>query len=153
MNTAAARPTGWFTVQTTIRRPLEAVFQAIVEPQLLTRYFAERADGPLVAGQTVVWHWADWGDYPVRVTRVDRPRRLEFEWNSTAWKKTTGAGFTVQVTIELEALPAGDTLVKISESGWPETTAGVRGSHENCSGWTHMGLCLKAFLEHDLDLR
>ncbi len=153
MGAACSLGTANFTVQTKIRRPIEEVFRAIVDPQQLARYFADRADGPLEPNRTVVWHWQEWGDYPVRVIQSEPPRAIELEWNSTDWKKTDGPGFPVRVRMELESLDDGATLLKISESGWPADPAGIKGSHENCSGWTHMGLCLKAYLEHGLDLR
>ncbi len=45
------------------------------------------------------------------------------------------------------------TMLSISEQGWLTDEAGLKGSHDNCSGWTHMALCLKAFVEHGIDLR
>ena len=44
-------------------------------------------------------------------------------------------------------------MLSISESGWKTDREGLKGSHDNCSGWTHMAMCLKAYLEHGLDLR
>jgi uncharacterized protein YndB with AHSA1/START domain len=101
----------------------------------------------------VTWHWQNWGDYPVRVVRVDRPQRIEVELDSTAWKKTTGEGYKVLVRMELEPIDAGSTLLKISEIGWPTDESGLKASHENCSGWTNMALCLKGYLEHGIHLR
>ena len=40
------------------------------------------------------------------------------------------------------ALDAGSTMVRIGESGWRETPAGLRASYDNCGGWMHMALCL-----------
>ena len=44
-------------------------------------------------------------------------------------------------------------MVRISESGWRETPAGLKASYDNCGGWMHMALCLKAYLEHGINLR
>ena len=49
------------------------------------------------------------------------------------------------------ALDAGSTMVRIGESGWRETPAGLKASYDNCGGWMHMALCLKAMLEHGIN--
>src|SRR6266700_807269 len=42
---------------------------------------------------------------------------------------------------------------KIVEGKWRSTEGGLQGSYGNCQGWTHMGLCLKAYLEYGINLR
>ena len=46
-----------------------------------------------------------------------------------------------------------DSALSISEDGWKTDEDGLRGSHENCGGWTHMAMCLKGWIEHDIDMR
>ena len=142
-----------YAVQTRICRSPAEVFDAIVQPQQLQEYFVDRAEGEWHEGQAVVWHWEQWGDYPVQVIALDRPRRIELEIDSTAWKKTTDAGYPVRIVMELTELDDGGTMLQIRESGWQVDTSGLKASHENCSGWTHMAMCLKAYLEHGLDMR
>jgi uncharacterized protein YndB with AHSA1/START domain len=142
-----------FTIQTRVNRPVAEVFQAVVQEDHLCRYFTDRASGPLREGEQVIWTWSTWGDYPVVVKRIVANERIELEIDSTAWKKTTGTGYPVQVVLEFQALDEGSTMVSISESGWHRDEAGLKASHENCGGWQHMALCLKAYLEHGIDLR
>ncbi len=73
--------------------------------------------------------------------------------DSNEWHKTTGRSYDVVVTLEFEALDNGGTRLSISEAGWMTDAEGLKGSHDNCSGWTHMAMCLKAYLEHGIDLR
>ncbi len=44
-------------------------------------------------------------------------------------------------------------MIKATESGWEEDQKGLELSYQNCSGWQHMMLCLKAYVQHDIDLR
>ena len=44
-------------------------------------------------------------------------------------------------------------MLSISESGWKTDEEGLKGSHDNCGGWQQMAMCLKAYLEYDIDLR
>ena len=55
--------------------------------------------------------------------------------------------------VSFEALGPAVTLVKISEGSWRETQDGLQGSYQNCQGWMQMSCCLKAWLEHGIDLR
>lgn len=44
-------------------------------------------------------------------------------------------------------------MVTIAEAGWRDDEAGVSSSYQNCEGWTQMLCCLKAWLEHGINLR
>lgn len=142
-----------YTVQTQIARPDSEVYQAIVDEQQLSQYFVEKSSGPLREGSRIVWNWGKWGDYPVTVKTMIPNQRIEFELNSTEWKKTTENGYGVLVIVELETLSENSTMLSISESGWLHDEPGYKASHDNCGGWTHMQLCLKAYLEYGIDLR
>ncbi len=142
-----------YVVNTKILRPVADVYRAIVDPRELEKYFVDRTDTGISQGAEIVWSWKKWGDYPVKVVGCVENQRVELEIDSMLWKKTAGAGYKVRVLMELQSLGPGETLLSISESGWLADDSGLKASHENCSGWTHMALCLKAFLEHGIDLR
>ena len=142
-----------YTVQTKIHRPPREVFAAIVKPDVLCRYFTDKSSGPLSAGDRVIWHWAAWGDFPVTVKQVEEPRLIHLQLDSREWQKTDPDAYVVDVLFQLEELDGNATLISISEQGWRDDQPGRKASHENCSGWTHMAMCLKAYLEHELDLR
>ena len=146
-------PPRTFTVQTTINRPANEVFDAIADPAKLEKYFAGSASGPLVEGTRVIWNWPDWGDYPVQVDEVRPNTRIALRINAVAWKKTKTDSYDVAVVFDIEPLSDTLTLVKISESGWKSDDDGIKASYENCGGWQHMADCLKAWLEHGIDLR
>lgn len=55
--------------------------------------------------------------------------------------------------IGLQPLDDGATLVTIAEAGWREGEAGLRKSYLNCEGWSQMLCCMKAYLEHGINLR
>lgn len=142
-----------YTVTTKIRRPVEDVYAAIVDRQQMSRYFTDRSSQDLSAGDRVTWIWDEWGEFPVTVKTMQANRLIELALDSKAWQKTSDDAYEVLVTFEFEATEEGDTLLSISESGWRTDAEGLKGSHDNCSGWTHMAMCLKGFLEHGLDLR
>ena len=142
-----------YSVSTRINRGVEEVFDAVVSSERLCRYFSGRSSADLIAGQRVTWSWKDWGDFPVEVRTVEANRRIELVLDSMAWQKTTDEGYEVRVVFDFEATDDGGTMVTVSESGWRTDAEGLKASHDNCGGWMHMLTCLKASLEHDIDLR
>ena len=141
-----------FRIRTRIDKPIAEVFEAIIQQELLKKYFCDSASGDIVAGERVVWSWENHGDYPVQVVKVEPNHLIVFTLNGLEWQKS-GEDYDVTVTMELEALDDGATMLSISEADWPDTEDGISGSYDNCEGWTHMAMCLKAFLEHGIDLR
>jgi len=142
-----------YTVRTRIEKPAGVVYDAIVSADTLDRYFTGRTSGDLVEGARVTWHWDEWGDYPVTVKRLVKDRLIELTLNSKAWQKTNDDAYDVLVTFEIDTLEGGATMLSISEAGWKTDADGLKGSHDNCGGWTHMSMCLKGYLEHGIDLR
>ena len=143
-----------YTVQTRIMRPVAEVFDAIVSSDKLCNYFTDRSSGDLEEGREVGWHWAHYEPtLPVTVNRIVENALIELTLESAEWKKTVAESYPVKVIFEFEALDADSTMLSISEDGWKTDTDGLKASHDNCGGWAHMGMCLKAWIEHGIDLR
>lgn len=142
-----------YTVQTRIKRPVADVFDAVMSSEKMQQYFVDGASEDLIEGATVRWRWNQYGENPVVVKKVVRNERIELTLNSREWDKTTDEAYDVLVVFEFEALDEGGTLLSISEEGWKTDADGLKGSHDNCGGWTHMAMCLKAWIEHGIDLR
>ena len=137
-----------FKVHTKIQKPVAEVFDGIRNPEKLSKYFTTGgASAPMDANTTVMWEFADFpGAFPVRVKEVVPNERIAFEWDAAD-------GTACRVEIHFEALNDHETLVSISESGWPESQKGLDLSYGNCMGWSQMLSALKAFLEYGINLR
>ena len=142
-----------YTVQTRIMRPVADVFDAVVSRNKMLKYFVDGASGDLVEGATVRWHWNHYGENPVVVKKVIENELIELSLDSREWDKTKNEAYDVRVIFEFEQLEDGGTMLSISEDGWKTDAEGLKGSHDNCGGWTHMAMCLKAWIEHGIDLR
>ena len=142
-----------FNVAARIARPVEEVFEAIVDPAQLSRYFTTGgAKGRLEAGATVTWDFHDYpGASPVRVIELVTNRKIVLRWASD--DKEGETAYETEVTMTFEALEDGRTLIAINEKGWRETPAGLDASYGNCQGWTQMLCALKAWLEYGINLR
>lgn len=138
-----------FEIYGRIARPVAEVFRAVTDPKELSSYFTTGgASAPLAEGATVTWRFADFpGEFPVKVTRIVQDERIEFAWEAGE------RGYDTQVVMTFEAVDAGTTLVRIAESGWRDTPEGRNSSYDNCSGWAQMLCCLKAWVEHRINLR
>ena len=141
-----------YTIQTKIARPVADVFDAIVSKERLKRYFITGASSDLVEGEKVIWQWGHHGEGPVIVNKVVNNKSIELAIDSKEWQKTKDEAYEVLVIFEFEELEDG-TMLSISEQGWKTDADGLKGSHDNCGGWTHMTMCLKAYIEHGIDLR
>lgn len=138
-----------FTVQLKIRKPVAEVFDAVVDPKKLAGYFVKAASGPMVAGQTVMWSFPEFeGAFPVEIAEVIKNERIVLIWEGDQGRGNT----RVEMVFKPMENPA-DTMVQITESGWVNDEAGLKHSHGNASGWMHMMMGLKGYLEYGINLR
>jgi len=138
-----------FKVSARIAKPVAEVFDAVVSPKKLSAYFTtiRGASAPLVAGTTVTW----WGEVPVEVDQVVPGKRITLRWDARVPKGEKP--YKTRIDMSFEALDDGATLVTIAEAGWRDGEAGLRKSYVNCEGWSQMLCCMKAYLEHGINLR
>ena len=141
-----------FKVSGRIDRPVHDVFEAVADPDSLSRYFTTNgAKGRLETGATVIWDFADFpGAFPVHVVEVEPDRRIVLRWQAA---DAADDPYETTVTMDFEALDDGRTLVTIAEEGWRESTAAQEASYDNCEGWTGMLCAMKVWLEHGINLR
>ena len=141
-----------FTVSAHVSRPVAEVYEAIADPEQLSRYFTTGgAKGRLQTGATVTWDFHDFpGAFPVEVVEAEPNRRIVLLWDAN---EDGAADYRTTVTIAFEAAGEDRAKVSITEEGWRETEAGLRASYGNCMGWSQMLCALKVWLEHGVNLR
>ena len=138
-----------FTVQCKIQRPIEDVFDAVYNPSKLSQYFTTKsASAPMEQGTRVIWEFADYpGEIPVDVKQVIPNELIEFEWAAAE------RDYNTTVEMRFSTTDDGSTQIKITESGWKDNEQDQKSSYSNCEGWSQMCACLKAWLEHGINLR
>jgi uncharacterized protein YndB with AHSA1/START domain len=146
-----------FTVGGRIAKPVSEVFEAVVNPDHLSKFFTTGgAKGRLEPGAVVSWDFHDFpGAFPVHVVEVEQDKRIVLRWDAAgdaAPADASGARRTT-VTLTFEPLDATRTLVRICEHGWSVTPDGLKASYGNCEGWTGMICAMKVWLEHGFNLR
>lgn len=154
-----------FRVAARIARPIEEVFDAVVSPDKLSQYFTTGgAVGKMEPGATVKWDFHDYpGAFDVEIVEVVANKRIVLEWpayeceppnvDSAADHDAAAlADYNTTVTMTFTEVEGG-TMVEIAEEGWHNTPDAREGSYGNCQGWSQMLCCLKAWLEHGINLR
>lgn len=133
-------------VQMGIMKSTNEIFEAIVDPEKINKYFISGSTGRMESGKTLTWTWTNYeGEHEIKVGKIEKDKVVSFEWN--------GSGVNCVVVITLETKGENKSLVKITESDWPADYKGANQCMGQVEGWTHFLLCMKAYLEYGIDLR
>ena len=133
-------------VEDRVLKPVDEVFTAIVDPAEMSQYFITGASGPMRAGTTVEWEFGDVGaKVSVDVIEVDENRRIVYE--------STVTGPRTRVILTLKAVDPRTCMLSITEAGWPMDREGVKRALGQTAGWTYFLCCLKAHVQHGVNLR
>jgi uncharacterized protein YndB with AHSA1/START domain len=133
-------------VQIGILKPANEIFEAIVNPEKMSKYFISGSTGKMESGKNITWTWEDFGaELQIKVGKIEKDKTVSFEWN--------GSGVECVVVITLEPKGENQTLVKITESEWPADYKGANQCMRQVEGWTNFLCCLKAYLEYRINLR
>ena len=135
-------------VKTKIRigAPAHEVFEAIIDPAKMSQYFITEASGPMEAGKTISWTWADYNTtINIHVQKVEKNHYISFTW--------PGSDVETIVDIQLDAETESVTSVTIKEKDWHKDDKGIQRLTEQTQGWLDMLLCLKAFVQYGINLR
>ena len=133
-------------VQIGILKPVSEVFEAIVDPEKMSKYFISSSTGMMESGKNLTWTWPDFdGEIQIKVGKIEKDKIVSFEWG--------GSGNNCVVVISLEAKSENKTLVIVTESDWPADYKGAKQCMGQVEGWTNFLCCLKAYLEYGINLR
>jgi uncharacterized protein YndB with AHSA1/START domain len=133
-------------VRERILKPINEVFEAIMDPTKMSRYFTSSASGRLKAGTMVTWEFADVGaKIDVDVVEIQEDRRIVVE--------AAMSGPKTRITMDFKADDPHITVLTINESDFPLDAEGVKRAMGQTAGWTYFLACLKANLQFSVDLR
>jgi uncharacterized protein YndB with AHSA1/START domain len=130
--------------QMLIRKPVEIVFNAFIDPVITTKFWFTKSSGPLQEGKTVTWEWEMYKvSSNVTTKKIIPDQLISTEWGDPA---TT-------VDYEFNALTDDITYVVIKNYGFSlsgeELIAAVM---NNTGGFTTVLDGLKAYLEYGIEL-
>ena len=129
-----------------IRKPVAEVFEAMVNPDITTKFWFTRSSGRLAVGRPIRWDWQMY-DVSIEVTAkaIDTNRRIVIEW--------PGYGSPTTVEWTFASRDDGTTFVRVTESGFTGTGDQlVKYVADSTQGFSLMLAGLKALLEHGVTL-
>jgi uncharacterized protein YndB with AHSA1/START domain len=121
-----------FSVQAKINKQIDKVFDAIYNPDKLSKYFTTRgASSPIDEGKEIKWRFQESPEeISIFVIQSVKNQRIIFEWNSQAEKNTR-----ILQKIRFEKIANNATRIILSQSGWKTMTQeSVDESHISCMG-------------------
>lgn len=121
-----------------IRKPSSEVFEALVDPGKMANYWFSWGSGRLEPGKTITLRYEEYGaQVDITVVEVAANKKVVFRWPDQHL-----------VTITLQALENGNTIIEVVETGWNEQDdALIQKLLGNKEGWVYVLTCLKAYLE------
>lgn len=129
-----------------IQRPVDEVFEGIVDPEKMRNYFISQSTGRMAEGKTLTWRFPEFDmEFPVHIGKVEKDKYISFSW-------TDPEGNETKVEINLQQMNDG-TFVKITEGEREHNAAGIEWLGRNTEGWANFLACLKAYLEYGVNLR
>lgn len=130
--------------QMLIRKPIEDVFEAFINPELTTHFWFTKSTGKLEEGKTIIWEWEMYGvKSEVKVLQIIPNQLIRTEWGEPS----------TNVDYEFKTMEKG-TLVIIKSYGFSQTGEDLlKVINDNTGGFTTVLDGYKAYLEHGINLR
>ncbi|MEM9548318.1 MAG: SRPBCC family protein [Bacteroidota bacterium] len=130
--------------QMMIRKPVSEVFQALIDPNITTKFWFTKSSGILEKGKTITWQWEMYGvSAEVEVVELIRDKALIIQWGNP--KTTVHFAFT--------ELKKEQTYVVIKNVGFTETGDElIEAIKNNTGGFTTVLDGMKAYLEYGIQL-
>jgi len=126
-----------------IQKPVDQVFEAIVNPGIMVNYFISKSSGRMEKGKEIFWSFPEFdGSYPVLVKEIRENEYVSFVWDPDSF-----------VEIKLEKIADGDTVVRVFEEGHIDDEKGIKWAVGQSEGWANFLACMKAWLEYGIHLR
>jgi uncharacterized protein YndB with AHSA1/START domain len=130
-----------------IQKPAREVFEAIVNPDKMSKYFISESTGKMEEGKELTWRFPEFDiNVPVRIGKIEQDKYISYHWDGAKDRETL-------VGISLEAYSDYSTVVKITEKSMENDEAGIKWLMGNTEGWANFLACLKAYLEYGINLR
>lgn len=136
--------TAFVETQLMIRKPVQEVFQAFIDPGITTKFWFTKSTGKLEEGKTVTWEWEMYNVSAQVLTKQIIPNTLiATEWGNPA----------TNVDYAFTAISPEQTLVVIKNYGFNLSgDALIAAIKDSTGGFTSVLDGCKAWLEHAIEL-
>lgn len=126
-----------------ILKPIEEVFEGIVNPDHMCQYFISESSGRLETGKEVLWKFPEFDEkFPITKVKLKPYESISYVWDSETIVKIT-----------LESYTDSSTIIKVTEGGKEYNQQNLEWLISNTGGWSNFLACMKAYLEYGIHLR
>lgn len=134
-------------IELLIRKPVAEVFDAFVNPDIITKIWFNRSSGPLEMGKSVTWYWDLYNaSTEVRVLALEQNQRIYIEWDVDSDNPSN-------VEWKFEERADNGTYVSVVHSGFDSDADDVLNKVvDSTGGFTLVLAAAKAYLEHGIEL-
>lgn len=132
--------------QMLIRKPVDQVFEALLDPSITSQFWFSRGSGRLEVGKRFRWDWEMYGHHTeVDVKAIEANRRILIEWN--------GPDNPSLVEWTFEAKGKDGTFVNVENWGFGSGDANktVAEAINSTGGFSFLLAAMKVFLEHGIE--
>ena len=129
-----------------IQKPVEVVFEAIVDPVKMSNYFISQSTGRMEESKKIFWKFPEFDEeFPIRVSKVENNSHISYYWEADE----------KELLVEMNLSPIGEasTIITITEKSMGNNESGIKWLKGNTEGWANFLACLKAYLEYGINLR
>jgi len=130
--------------QMLIRKPVNEVFEAFIDPDITTNFWFTKSSGKLEEGKTVTWEWEMYNaSGEVDVIKIEQNKLISIKWGEPR----------TNVDFMFEVFNDEHTYVVIKNYGFHQTgNELIDVIKDNTGGFTTALDGLKAYLEHGIRL-
>lgn len=129
-----------------IQKPVNTVFESIVDPEQMSNYFISESSGRMIEGEQVRWMFPEFEEeFLIRVGKIERDRYVSYNWMIDCEE--------LLVEMTLTPVDGEATIVTITEKSMDNDEEGIKWLMRNTEGWANFLACLKAYLEYGVNLR
>jgi uncharacterized protein YndB with AHSA1/START domain len=129
-----------------VQKPVEEVFEAIINPEKMSNYFISKGTARMEEGVKITWRFPEFDmDVPIRVGKIEKNKFISFYWDDD--------GIELLTEMTLSPKVNNSTLIRITEKSRDNDEAGIKWLTGNTEGWANFLACLKAYLEYGINLR
>ncbi|WP_394825378.1 SRPBCC domain-containing protein [Pendulispora albinea] len=132
-----------------ISKPVNEVFEAVVDPRKMSQYFISFGSERLATGRDVVWKFEDFGatePFSIRVKEV-----VDGQSIALVWSPREGENNSVKLTFEATG-PNQTTVKVVEDGGWKADAQGMLRWAGQIEGWVNFMNNLKAYVEYGISL-
>jgi uncharacterized protein YndB with AHSA1/START domain len=127
-----------------IRKPVDEVFEAFIDPAITKNFWFTKGSGRLEAGKKITWEWEMYNVSAIVVPKeISKNRKILIEWGEPGRP----------VEFNFKEVGSNAVYVSISECGFNKTGGELlEAVKDSTGGFTTLLDGLKAFLEYGINL-